>query len=65
MCWLAHPLFLHEDLTFLCLQPHARCHPEGGGNGGEYGNYDLDNLSPNAFVVVFVVAHNSLVFSFS
>ena len=55
---------LHENLTvLLCssLQTDARCHAEGGGDGGKYGYHYLDNLSPTVFVVVFVVAQISLV----
>ena len=56
--------FLHENFTAsFCssLYPYARCHTKGGCYGSNYGYHYLDNLSSNAFVV-FVVAHNSLVF---
>ena len=29
---------------------HARGHPEGGGNGGEYGDYDVQDFAPKVFV---------------
>ena len=35
---------------FLLLHAHARCHPEGGGNGGQHSNDDVQNLAPNFFV---------------
>ena len=41
------------------LKPHARCHPEGGGDSGKNGDYYVENLAPHAFVVVF---HNCLSF---
>ena len=31
------------------LEPHARCYAEGGGNGREHRNGDLQNLLPNRF----------------
>ena len=37
------------------LHAHARCHPEGGGNGGKHGDDDVENLSPNAFTFHFLV----------
>ncbi len=42
-----HPFF------FLLLHAHARCYPEGSGNGGKYGDDDVENLSPDAFVFHF------------
>ena len=32
----------------LCL--HARAHSEGGGNGGEHGDYDVQDFTPKFFV---------------
>ena len=40
------------------LQVHARGHYEGGGNGREDGDGDVDDLLPN-----FLLVHSSLVFS--
>ena len=33
-----------------CLHTHAGSHPEGGGNGGKYGNHDVQDLAPDFFV---------------
>jgi len=32
------------------LHPHTRSHPEGGGDGGEHGDDDVDDFSPNVLV---------------
>ena len=32
---------------FVCLHSHARGHPEGGVDGSEYGDDDVENLSPD------------------
>ena len=42
MLLLTHPLSL--------LQPHARGHPEGSGDGRQYGDKDLYNIAPDLFV---------------
>ena len=53
-----HTLFLFacylapRNVSFYLLQPHARGHPEGGGDGGQYGDKDLQNLAPDLFVFV-------------
>ena len=39
---------------FFGLHAHARSHPEGGGDGGEYGNYDVQDFTPD------VLAHDFL-----
>ena len=31
----------------IILSAHARCHPEGGCNGGEYGDYDVQDFTPD------------------
>ena len=33
-----------------CLHAHARSHPEGGGDGGKYGNHDVQDFAPDFFV---------------
>ena len=37
----------HEVRT---LHAHTRSHPEGGGDGGEYGDDDVDDFSPDVLV---------------
>ena len=32
------------------LPAHAGSHSEGGGDGGEYGNHDVQDLAPECFV---------------
>ena len=32
---------------FLLLHAHARGHPEGGGDGGQYGDYDVQDFTPD------------------
>jgi len=32
------------------LHAHAGGHPEGGGDGGKYGNYDVQDFAPDFFV---------------
>ena len=32
-----------------------RGHPEGGGNGGEYGDYDVQDFAPKVFVHGFLI----------
>ena len=36
---------------FLLLHAHARGHSESGGDGGEHGNYDVQDFTPDFFVV--------------
>lgn len=33
--------------SFLFLYPHAGGHAEGSGNSGQYGDDDVENLSPD------------------
>ena len=35
------------------LHAHAGCHPEGGGDGGKYGDHDVQDLAPDFFVFHF------------
>jgi len=37
----------HEVRT---LHAHTRSHPEGGGDGGEYGDDDVEDFSPDVLV---------------
>ena len=39
-----------NSLFLFWLHTHARSHPEGGGDGGKYGNYDVQDFAPNFFV---------------
>ena len=39
-----------ERGDFLLLHAHAGSHSEGGGDGGEYGNHDVQDLAPDFFV---------------
>ena len=32
---------------FLLLHAHARGHPEGGCDGGQYGDYDVQDFTPD------------------
>ena len=34
---------------------HARCNPEGGGDGGEHGDDNVDDLAPKVFVHDFLI----------
>ena len=34
----------------MVLHSHARGHPEGGGDGGEYGDGDVQDFAPDFFV---------------
>ena len=38
---------LLKGASFLLLHAHAGSHPEGGGNGGQYGNYDVQDFTPD------------------
>ena len=38
-----------KGASFLLLDAHARSHPEGGNDGGEYSNDDVQDLAPNFF----------------
>ena len=40
-----------DALFFLLLHAHARGHSESGGDGGEHGNYDVQDFTPDFFVV--------------
>ena len=45
---------MHYESTstfFLLLHAHARGHSESGGDGGEHGNYDVQDFTPDFFVV--------------
>ena len=33
----------------IILLAHARSHPEGGGDGGQYGDYDVQDFAPEVF----------------
>ena len=57
---------MHYESTstfFLLLHAHARGHSESGGDGGEHGNYDVQDFTPDFFVVhgflflMFVLHH--------
>ena len=37
-------------LRFWLADAYARSHPEGGGNGGEYGDDDVEDFTPKGFV---------------
>ena len=39
-----------ERGDFFCLHAHAGGHSEGGGDGGKYGNHDVQAFSPDVFV---------------
>jgi hypothetical protein len=36
--------------VFWLADAYARSHPEGGGNGGEYGDDDVEDFTPKGFV---------------
>ena len=38
---------------FCLLHAHAGGHPEGGCDGGEYGDYDVKDLAPGFFCHFF------------
>ena len=38
------------DRLFVTLYAHARGHPEGGGDGGEYGDDKMEYLAPGVLV---------------
>ena len=40
---------LLKGASFFLLHAHARGHPEGGGDGGQHGNDDVQNFAPNVF----------------
>ena len=40
-------------LAFFGLYAHARGHPEGSGNGGKHGDYDVEDFTPKVFVSHF------------
>ena len=39
-----------DMVIFFCLHAHAGSHSEGGGDGGKYGNHDVQDLAPDCFV---------------
>ena len=39
-----------ERGDFLLLHAHAGGHSEGGGDGGKYGNHDVQDFAPDCFV---------------
>ena len=39
-----------ERGDFFCLHAHAGGHSEGGGDGGKYGDHDVQDLAPDFFV---------------
>ena len=41
-----HPIW---EVAVLLLHAHARGHPEGGGNGGQHGNDDVQDFAPKFF----------------
>ena len=41
---------LQKCIPFFHLHAHAGSHPEGGGDGGKYGNHDVQDLAPDFFV---------------
>ena len=40
---------LLKGASFLLLHAHARGHPEGGCDGGQYGDYDVQDFTPEVF----------------
>ena len=40
---------LLKGASFFLLHAHARGHPEGGGDGGQYSNDDVQNFAPKFF----------------
>jgi len=38
------------DVLLVFLHAHARGDPEGGGDGGEHGDDDVDDFSPDVLV---------------
>ena len=39
----------YGDFFCVWLHAHAGGHPEGGGNGGQHGNYDVQDFAPEFF----------------
>ena len=48
-----NPRILSKDSSLFFSDSHARGHPEGGGDGGEHGYHDVQNLAPESLVVGF------------
>ena len=42
-----------ERGDFFCLHAHAGSHSESGGDGGKYGDHDVQDLAPNVLVFHF------------
>ena len=40
-------------IPFFHLHAHAGSHPEGGGDGGKYGDNDVQDLAPDVLVFHF------------
>ena len=40
---------LLKGASFLLLHAHARGHPESGCDGGQYGDYDVQDFTPKFF----------------
>ena len=41
---------IRKKCSLFVLHAHARSHPEGGGDGGKYGDYDVQDFSPDVLV---------------
>ena len=43
---------LLKGASFFLLHAHARGHSEGGGDGGEHGDHDVQDLAPKFFFIL-------------